>query len=194
MSSPLLFFAFFSAANALHLAPCLGTTTTSALRAGTSIRMQSEPSAADRAAAAAVYLFPALDGFQYGAYVYSSVPPLGQAAYSVLPLVNGFQSLPFAGLILFIGLSTFTRNTGLTRFVRFNIQQALLLDIALIIPGFVGGAGRMFPEVLQIIGSNTVFYAWVLVVGYAWISIARGKTPDQVPVLSEAASMQIGPF
>ena len=32
--------------------------------------------------------------------------------------------VPFAGFVLFIGLSTFTRNMNLSRFVRFNIQQA----------------------------------------------------------------------
>ena len=148
----------------------------------------------DKAVAAAVYLFPALDGFQYGAYVYSTIPPLGAVAYNLVPFVNAFQSLPFAGLILFIGLSTFTRNTGLSRFVRFNIQQALLLDIVLIIPGFIGGAARMFPVELQTLGSNFVFYLWVLVVGYSWACIAQGKTPDQVPVLSEAAAQQVGPF
>ena len=28
----------------------------------------------------------------------------------------------------------------------------------------------------------------------AWFNIAQGKTPNGVPVLSEAAEMQIGPF
>lgn len=66
----------------------------------------------DRAVSAAVYLLPVLDGFVYGAFVYRTVPGLGDAAFAVLPFVNAFQSLPFAGLILFIGLSTFTRNQG----------------------------------------------------------------------------------
>ena len=34
--------------------------------------------------------------------------------------------------------------------------------------------------------SNTVFYSMVLAIGYSWFSIAQGKTPDQVPVVSEA--------
>ena len=163
---------------------------------GRPILMAAEPDAAERAAAAAPYLLPCLDGFFYGAYVYATIPLLGSAALGFLPVVNAFQSLPFAGLILFIGLSTFTRNPGLSRFVRFNIQQALLLDIVLLIPGILGqfGAKLSLPQELQALGSNTVFYAWVLVVLYSWSQIAFGKTPDQVPVLSEAASMQIGPM
>eukprot|EP00966_Prymnesium_polylepis_P168814 3903392-Prymnesium_polylepis.1 len=91
------------------------------------------PEAADRALASAVYLLPFLDGFQYGAYVYSTVPGLGPIAYSFVPLVNTFQSIPFAGLILFFSLSYFARSTNLSRFVRFNIQQAILLDIVMIV-------------------------------------------------------------
>ena len=77
-----------------------------------------DPPLVDRGVAAAVYLLPALDGFVYGTYVYSNVPPIGAVAYTFLPFVNLFNSLPFAGLILFIGLSFFTRNSGLSRFVR----------------------------------------------------------------------------
>ena len=46
----------------------------------------------------------------------------------------------------------------------------------------------------QIIGTNLVFYIMALVVGYAWYSNAQGETPDKVPVLSDAAAMQIGPM
>ena len=78
--------------------------------------------------------------------------------------------------------------------MRFNIQQALLLDIVLIIPGFLGGFGRAFPEEIQAAGSNFVFYLMVLVIGYSWFNIAQGKTPNGVPIISEAADLQIGPF
>ena len=105
-------------------------------------------------------------------------------------MVNAFQSLPFAGLIFFFGLSFFTRNQGLSRFVRFNIQQAILLDIVLIIPSFFGDFGKIFPLELQAMGTNFVFYLWVLVVGYSWANIALGRTPNGVPILSEAAEMQ----
>lgn len=153
-----------------------------------------EPEIADRLIGSAVYLLPLLDGFPYGAYIYQSVPPVGEVAYTFLPFVNAFQSVPFAGFVLFIGLSTFTRNMNLSRFVRFNIQQAILLDILIIIPGILSGATGMFPEVLNVMGSNFVFYVMALVVGYSVFSNVQGKTPDQVPILSEAAGMQIGPF
>mmetsp|Transcript_18982 Transcript_18982/g.36854 ORF Transcript_18982/g.36854 Transcript_18982/m.36854 type:complete len:119 (-) Transcript_18982:498-854(-) len=115
-------------------------------------------------------------------------------AGAAFPFVASFESIPFGGLVFFIGMSLFTRNPNLSRFVRFNIQQALLLDIALIVPGLFGPLTKTFPVELQILGTNFIFYAWVLVVGYALFSNAQGKAPDQVPLLSDAASMQIGPF
>ena len=128
----------------------------------------------------------------YGSFVYANVPPVGALAYNFLPFVNAFNSLPFAGLILFFGLSFFTRNQGLSRFVRFNIQQAILLDIVLLIPSFFGGASNMFPLELQAMGTNFWFYLAYGVIGYSWVNIAQGKAPTGVPIISEAAEMQIG--
>ena len=64
----------------------------------------------------------------------------------------------------------------------------------MIIPSFFGDIGRVFPAELQAMGTNFVFYLMVLVVGYSWFNVAQGKTPNAVPIISEAADMQIGPF
>uniref|UniRef100_A0A7S0JI91 Tic20 family protein Ycf60 n=1 Tax=Calcidiscus leptoporus TaxID=127549 RepID=A0A7S0JI91_9EUKA len=173
-----------------------------ALRLHAPVRRASNPAlsadppapAVDRLFGTLPYLLPSLDGFGYGAYIYQNVPGAAQAAGAVAPFVALFQSLPFAGLVLFIGLSFFTRNAGLSRLVRFNIQQALLLDIALIIPGLFSPVTGLLPAELQIIGTNLVFYVCLFTVLYATWCNAQGKLPDQVPLLSEAALMQIGPF
>ena len=69
-----------------------------------------------------------------------------------------------SGFVFFIGLSLTTRNTNLPRFIRFNVQQALLLDIILIIPTLFADFGAApLPQQLSIVGSNCVFYAWLLV-------------------------------
>ena len=183
-------------ANAYSISTPTRISTPSLKYARTRVQMaiNDEAPIVDRAAAAAAYLFPITDGFQFGGYLFKNIPAVGAVAYQLAPAINGFNSVPFLGLIFFIAFSSFSRNPGLSRFVRFNLQQALLLDIALIIPGFVGSAGSMFPVDLQVVGSNTVFYFMVLVVGYAWTSIAQGNVPDQVPVLSDAANQSIGPM
>ena len=149
---------------------------------------------AERVAATLPYLLPACDGYVYGAYIYQNTPVFGDIALLFAPLVNAFESVPFGGLALFIGLSIFARSANLSRFVRFNIQQAIVLDIALVIPSLFAGASRMFPEVLQIQGSNFVFYVWFFTCAYSAFCNLRGETPDQVPIISEAAAAQVGPF
>ena len=99
-----------------------------------------------------------------------------------------------SGFVFFIGLSLTTRNANLPRFIRFNVQQALLLDIVLIIPSLFADLGASpLPQPLATVGSNCIFYAWLLVVLYSWACNLQGRTPDQVPLLSDAASVQIGP-
>ena len=70
----------------------------------------------------------------------------------------------------------------------------MLLDIVLIIPSLFADLGASpLPQPLATVGSNCIFYAWLLVVLYSWACNLQGRTPDQVPLLSDAASMQIGP-
>jgi len=148
----------------------------------------------DRVFAAAVYLFPITDGFEYGKFLYAQVPPLEAVAQAVYPSIAGFDSIPFSGLIAFFSLSALSRSPGLSRFLRFNLQQAILLDIAFIIPGFFGNAGSFFPVIVQQTGCNTIFYLMALSIGYSWFSIAQGKAPDQIPIVSDAAAQSIGPM
>jgi len=172
-------------------APCLAT------RRGGAARMMADepPPLAERVFATLPYLLPFADGFQYGIYVFNNLPGGVEFANAVLPFIVAFNSLPFAGIVTFIGLSLFTRPTsGLSRFVRFNIQQALVLDILLIVPSLFASFTSGVPSGVAIIGSNSIFDIMALVVAYALVSNAQGKLPNQVPVLSEAAEMQIGPF
>ena len=80
---------------------------------------------------------------------------------------------------------------SLSTFVRFNIQQALFLDLLLILP-------FLFPELSNwvlhtagpgalILARSSTWLAWVSVVGYAAVCNARGRLPDQLPMLSPAA-------
>ena len=163
-------------------------------RAASPVAAEPEVPLAERVLATAPYLLPACDGYIYGGYIYQNTPVLGDFALLFAPAVNAFESIPFSGLALFIGLSIFSRSANLSRFVRFNIQQAIVLDIALVIPSLFQGATQMFPAMLQIQGSNFIFYCVFFTVAYsAWCN-SRGVVPDQVPIISEAAASQVGPF
>ena len=146
--------------------------------------LASEPTPAERVFATLPYFLPFIDGFQYGIYVFNNVPGGLEFAKTVLPFVIAFNSLPFAGIITFIGLSVFTRpSSGLSRFVRFNIQQALVLDILLIVPSLFSSLSGAIPSSVAIIGSNFVFYVMVR---------ARSSRMPNVWVLAERPWSTLG--
>ena len=166
----------------------------------TSLSMANEVVGKDRILACLPYLLPLLEGDRYGRYIFRAFPPLGLADALVLgPFHLVYSAIPFSGLIFFFGLSILSRNTDIPRSVRFNMQQAVILDIGLIFPSLLGqlagiGGGSFLPRVLVESGNNFIFYCLVASVGYALFSNATGKIPNGIPIVSDAAETQIGPF
>lgn len=166
----------------------------------TSLSMANEVVGKDRILACLPYLLPLLEGDRYGRYIFRAFPPLGLADALVLgPFHLIYEAIPFSGLIFFFGLSILSRNADIPRSVRFNMQQAVILDIGLIFPSLLGqlaglGGGSFLPLVLVESGNNFIFYCLVASVGYALFSNATGKIPNGIPIVSDAAETQIGPF
>ena len=52
-----------------------------------------------------------------------SPPPTTGVPFSLTLTLTLTLGIPFSGLIFFIGLSSMSRNPGLSRFLRFNLQQ-----------------------------------------------------------------------
>ena len=102
------------------------------------------------------------------------------------------------GVIIFIALTMVTRfNTDMNRSVRFNAQQAALLDVALIFPEIVatsvdetGGVPLYIVEG----GANFVWYTYMSVVLYCVYTNLKGQRPNQVPYLSAVSDLMVGPF
>ena len=146
----------------------------------------------DRLLSCLPYLIPLLDGDRYGKYLFYLVPALGMADSIVLgPFKAIYSVIPFAQLIAFIGLSVLSRNPDIPRPVRFNIQQALILDITLIFPGLLGQLPIPIPAILANSGNNFVYLAIVGSVVYSVVSNVTGKVPDKIPVISEAAGSSV---
>mmetsp|Transcript_40078 Transcript_40078/g.51669 ORF Transcript_40078/g.51669 Transcript_40078/m.51669 type:complete len:225 (+) Transcript_40078:125-799(+) len=141
------------------------------------------------------YMLPILDGVEFGTFIYQRFPAYKMAVIGVLgtPMAI-FRAIPFSTLIFFFGLSFLSRNPNISRTVRFNMQQAILLDIALIIPGLFGGLGKSLPIEIVEPFTNTIYYAYVASILYVILSNLGGKVPDRIPVISQAAGQQIGPF
>lgn len=153
----------------------------------------SEIEGPDRVLSCLPYLIPLLDGERYGRFLFYAIPALGQVDFLLLgPFKAIYSSIPFAQIIAFLALSVLSRNPDLPRPLRFNMQQALLLDIALILPSLLGQLPFPMPPILAQSGSNFVYIAMIGSVGYSLVSNLTGKVPDKIPIVSEAAGSSIG--
>ena len=140
-----------------------------------------------------------MEAFDYGRSLYREVPVFGWVADAVLPMVTAFHSMPYASLIYFLTLAAFVVNAdGMPHFVKFNIQQALFLDMIVLLPLLFLD---LFPEAQQLCVAlgpslpvflcNMMWYTCLVVCGYAVVSNARGDLPDRVPGLSQAAGLYL---
>jgi hypothetical protein len=153
----------------------------------------------DRIKSCIPYMLPLIDGDSFGRFIYERIPPLASLDYVFLrPFVDGFHAVPFLSILLFMtfALAPQLFRDSLSREVRFNAQQAVLIDVALIFPTLIGEAieGEKVPRQLLEPSTNFVWIAYVSLVVYSVTSCLRGKKPDGIPFISGAAEFAVGPF
>ena len=173
-------------------APAAGTATALAMWGN-----DDEIEGQDRIKSCIPYLLPLIDGDHFAKYINMRFPPLGALdSVTIAPLAHIVESVPFLSLILFLVLSLGTRGANLSRPIRFNAQQAVLIDVALVFPELIGSAfegQRQFAPLMEPC-SNFIFYCYMGACLYSIASNLRGKTPDGIPFISNAAMMATGPF
>jgi len=153
----------------------------------------------DRIKSCIPYLLPLIDGDVFGKYMYERIPPLGTLDYILIrPLVQCVEAVPFLSILIFTAFALGPRFTNQSRGVRFNAQQAILIDVALIIPSLVAESVRSadahLPRALVEPSSNFVWYVYVSMVVYSIVCNLNGRKPDQIPFISNTAENAIGPF
>jgi hypothetical protein len=139
------------------------------------------------------YLLPWSDGLGFGRYLFNLFPVLQWLTLPALPVLLLERAVPFGGFLLFLVLFlVVVRNPRIPYFIRFNVLQAILIDILLIVLGLIVqvvleplGAGFALRTI-----SNTIFLATVVVVLFAAVECLRGREPD-IPTLSQAVRMQL---
>lgn len=152
-----------------------------------------EPTQTDKFVSVLPYLFPLFDSLQFGRYFIienADNPLIGIVGL----LFAAYRSIPFSGFLAFIALNTLSNNPSLNKLVRYNMQQAIFLDIALFFPGLLGAliagvgsmAGFQIPQAINQGGSTAIFGALLLLVTYASVSSLLGIKPDKIPVISQA--------
>jgi hypothetical protein len=153
---------------------------------------EKEPTSTDKILSVLPYLFPLLDSLQFGRFL------LVENSENPFVIILGllytlYRSIPLSGLVAYFALTFLSSNLNLNRLVRFNMQQAIFVDIALFIPGLLvaatgllaSGAGFELPTGVTELGSDVVFGAVLLTVAYASVSSALGITPNKIPFISQ---------
>jgi len=146
-----------------------------------------------RLLAALAYLLPWSDVLPFGTGLFGMFPALQWLAVPALPLQVLERAVPFGGLVLFLLLFlVVVRNAQVPYLIRFNVLQAILIDIVLVLLTLA------FQLVLAPLGggflirtlSNTIFLGTLLLVAFGVVQSLRGKEAD-IPTVSEAVRMQL---
>lgn len=158
-----------------------------------------EPTTADRAFSILPYLFPLLDGLQYGRFLLGAEDGSNPFIAALAILYTLYRNVPFSGLIAFFALNFLSNNPSINRLVRFNMQQAIFLDIALFFPGVVTGLIGLglgavkveLPQLVVQLGTDAIFVTLLLALGYCTVSSILGVVPDKLPILSNAVTQRM---
>jgi uncharacterized membrane protein len=157
---------------------------------------QSSQTAADRFFGCLPYLLPIADVHVFGMFLFQEFPSLQQVYTPLAPLLM-INNSGYGGFILFLGLYLgVVNNQKISRFIRFNTLQAILIGILISLCGLILsyvlrpiiGMG----PVTQIL-MNVIFLGTIAASGYGIIMSAMGKYTE-IPQLSETAQIQVDRF
>ncbi|KAL6750818.1 hypothetical protein V8C86DRAFT_2796564 [Haematococcus lacustris] len=151
----------------------------------------------DRALASLPYLLPLLDALPFGKFIFLDYPFVARAMSPLAPLAQLYHNVPFAPFVIFLCVyNGIVNNQGMSRWVRYNAMQAILLDILLIIPQVL--LSSLFnnpgsdPLALQtyITAYNTIFLFVAVSVAYGMGASLVGQSA-RLPLVAEAADKQV---
>lgn len=131
------------------------------------------------------YILPLTEAFKFMLPLVQQFPPLGVIFGPITLLTVLLNTIPFIPLILFVTFIIFAQVKDIPRLVRFNLEQAVLIDMALTLPSFILStlefSGNL--EVASVLGGLTFALTFGISV-YAVLCNLDGKDPDGVPLIS----------
>lgn len=148
----------------------------------------------DKIFAALVYLIPLFYALPYGQFLIAQFPALSIIEVPLIPIMLVYSILgPFAGILIFFVLFlAVVRNERISHFIRFNTMQAILIDIVLVLLGFLlqimtrGLGVNILIETLY----NIIFLATLAACIYSVVQSVRGHYAE-IPTISEAVYSQV---
>jgi Chloroplast import apparatus Tic20-like len=156
----------------------------------------SSETAAARFFGSIVYLIPIVEVSSFGGYVFEQFP-IVRELYQLLGPLLLIYSIPLGGFILFLVLYLgVVRNHNISRFIRFNTLQSILIGILISLCGIILQymlrpifADSVVTQVLM----NVVFLGTIALSFYGIGMSALGKY-SEVPQLSDTAHMYTDRF
>jgi len=153
------------------------------------------PSNSDKLISVIPYLFPLMDGLQYGRFFLQNDDGSNPFVVALAVLYGLYRTIPFSGFVAFLALNILSGKLDINRLIRYNMQQAIFVDIALIFPGLlsgllgvlgsVAGVSNPVPQGLGELGSDVVFVGLLLVLAYCAVSSLLGIEPNKLPLISD---------
>jgi hypothetical protein len=156
------------------------------------------PTVADRLVSALPYLFPLLDATSYGLDVLRAIPT-NPILSSWALLYKIYSNIPLSGLVAFFALNFLSSNLQINRLIRYNIRQAILLDISLIFPSLISGVvqillpefGINLPTEFGSEANALIFFTVCISILYSVSSSLLGVAPDKLPYISERVKVML---
>lgn len=159
--------------------------------------MSDSAAALDRGFSALAYVMPLASALQAGVYFFEFLRVQAPDVLNVLlilltplqPLI-AIENSPILGLAVFILLFAFVvRNTNISRFIRFNVLQAILvsfmISIGSLILSLLGITGIIAETLL-----NVLFLGGMAIVMYSVAQSVLGQYAE-IPTISDAVNMQM---
>jgi hypothetical protein len=163
------------------------------LQAKMEILNDGKPTNTDKVLSVLPYLLPLMDGLQYGRFLLGAEGAEANPFVAILAvLYTLYRAIPFSGFIAYFVLNFLGGNPSINRLVRYNMQQAIYIDIALFFPGLLtavlgfilSGANVQLPEIVTQLSTDAIFVTLLAVLGYSTVSSLLGITPNKVPIVS----------
>ncbi len=147
----------------------------------------------DRIFACLPYTLPLVDVLVFGTFLMRQFPALSVIFVPLAPIIAIYGSIPFGSLVVFFALFFLVvRNERIPHFIRFNTMQAILLDIVIILFGYLLRILSNVPGIefaIQTL-STTIFLGIVVAVVYSVVQSLIGKYAE-IPAISDAVYMQV---
>tara|TARA_B110001452_G_scaffold52042_1_gene39649 strand:+ start:13738 stop:14241 length:504 start_codon:yes stop_codon:yes gene_type:complete len=152
----------------------------------------------ERFIAILAFIFPFTEiSYYFGAKVFLSTDSISLKLFylnNIAKLASFYEANVYLVFALMVGIFIIcSRGTiRLTKFVRFNVIQAILLNI---VCSCIGSIYAFLPIVLResmigILLANFLYLGTVLIMAYSSFLIFCGRYP-KIPILTEAAKLQV---